>query len=464
MGSRRFRADMIQRFSSRGPIGHNSSMGGAALLALAAVAACGQSSSLDATGTLQTRLSTPKAVTTGARPQAVAGGGATSMSLESLKYFVRSISVCESLDVMGSGFGNSNGCLGLYHGDESMYAYDPAGDFTPLADAARRGGDTGFVDLMSDTSRAGLGGSTPITHDDVHAYNYGVITWTLPIKLKATVDLNDGSQLFTHDGTTTYQTTGTDGYRDYFTTPATGLDVGPAEEAVVLLGNGGNWFRFQNPLTITQSDVDDKKTWVLDLVFNPDGIVKGFSGDGASGNLRERDTSGNILRAVTVPMLDLVPVPHRATETVMRESYVATVDLGSTAFDARIELYSVDGDPNSTVYGVDVKSLVSTGTHAMPPEMSKISYLAQDGGTLSFLSWNHTPIITGFTRLTHELDTTTASIVCSTFTDRAGSEGGSSIVLDTCPSPSINVTFTLVSRTSLTGSIAVAVGAGADGG
>src|SRR5262249_42323063 len=161
----------------------------------------------------------------------------------------------------------------------------------------------------------------------------------------------------------------------------------------------------------------------------------GFTGDNVSGNLRERDATGRTIRAITVPMLDLVPVPHRAADSVMRESYVAHVDLGANSFDARMELYSVEGDPNNTIYGVDVKSLVSSSTVAMPPEISKISYLTRDDatGTLSFLSWNKTPIITGFHRGEREFDTTGAAIVCATHADRAGAEGGAAIVTDVCP-------------------------------
>jgi len=70
--------------------------------------------------------------------------------------------------------------------------------------------------------------------------------------------------------------------------------VAPAEKAVVILGNGGNWFKFQNPLDISQEDIDEKRQWVLDLVFNPEGIVKGFSGDGSTrGNIREQSEAGN---------------------------------------------------------------------------------------------------------------------------------------------------------------------------
>jgi hypothetical protein len=225
----------------------------------------------------------------------------------------------------------------------------------------------------------------------------------------------------------------------------------------VLLPNGGNWFRFQNPLVVTDADVDQRRVWVLDLVFNPEGIVKGFAGDGVSGNLRERDTSGTTMRAMTVPMLDLVPVPHRSTDAVVRESYVGTVDLGTNSFDARIELYSVEGDP--TIYGIDAKSLVNGGTRQMPPNMEKISYLAQDGDHFSFMSWSKTPIIEGFARAAAEGATTHASIVCATHSELAGGPGGTSaIVVEACPSSSLDVAFTLVARTRLTDGIPVAVG------
>lgn len=427
----------------------------------------GGSGSSEGGGTIQTRLSTPATLSPGPQPLAFSGGAASATGLQSLKYYIRSITVCESMEITGSGFSNPSGCLELYHGDESMLSYESNDDWTPLADAARHT-DTGFVDLVSDASRSTLSNTTPITHDHVRSYNYGVITWSLPIKVKAQIALQDGTTVYTHDGTTTFETIGADHFRDYFTTPALALNSGPAEEAVVLLPNGGNWFRFQNPLVISDADVDERRNWVLDLVFNPDGIVKGFAGDGISGgSLRERNGSGQSIRAIAVPMLDLLPVPHRATDSVLRESYVAHVDLGTNAFDARIELYSVEGDANGTIYGVDAKSLVSAGTVSAPPDMSKISYLSRDDatGTLSFLSWNKTPIITGFTRGAHEADATTASIVCATHDNRAGAEGGAAIVVEACPAAAVNVTFTLVSRGRLTGSIPIAVGAGpADGG
>jgi hypothetical protein len=253
---------------------------------------------------------------------------------------------------------------------------------------------------------------------------------------------------------TTFQTVGADNYRDYFTTPSTSLAAPPAETAVVLLGNGGNWFKFQNPLSISADDIEQNRQWVLDLVFNPEGIVKGFSSDGYGyGNLREQGDSG-VARGITVPMLDLAPVPHRASEHVVRESYRGRVNLGQQAFDARIELYSVEGDPNGTVYGVDAKSLVTEESTSLPPELSKISFVAPaEDGSLAFQSYNGTDIISGFRRVTEPLGTTLAQLRCATHADREGAEGGAAIVVDVCPAENVEVTFTLVGKSRLDGEI-----------
>jgi hypothetical protein len=405
---------------------------------------------------IQMRFAAPVAPSGGLnRLLAFAGGGAVRPGLESLSYYIYSVQICESLEASGSGFNNPRGCLELYSAaDRSALNYDLDGNWTALADAARARTE-GFVDLLDPTSRATLGGTTPLQSEHVRSYHYGIITWSLPIKVKATVALGDGSVLYTHDGPTRVQTIGADNFRDYFTEPSTALNVAPAEPAVVILGNGGNWFKFQNPLVISQADLDQKRQWVLDLVFNPEGIVKGFSGDGAGrGNVRELNGSGPAVRGITVPMLDLAPVPHRASEQVVRESYLGAMTVGGNHFDARIELYSVEGDPNRTVYGVDVKSLVTARTSNVPPDMSKISSLTTEtDGSLSFLSFRGTPVISGFHRVAEELGTTTASIKCATHADRVGAEGGAAIVVDSCPSANIDVTFTLVGRRNLEGDI-----------
>lgn len=386
---------------------------------------------------------------------AFSGGGAVRPGLESLEYYITSVQICEELQASGSGFNNPANCLELYRGADTpqlQYALD--GDWRPLADAARAM-TTGFVDLLSPSGRATLNATTALTDAHVRSYNYGIITWSLPIKVKGSVPLADGTFLYTHDGTTDYETIGVDNYRHYFTTPGTAMNVPPAEKAVVLLPNGGNWFKFQNPLDITAADISERRQWVLDLVFNPEGIVKGFAGDGISqSNLQERDGSGNVVRAITVPMLDLAPIPHRADEQVVRESYLASLAVGSQAFDVRLELYSIEGDPDRTIYGVDLKTLVTAASTNVPTEMNKVSYVvAESDGSVTFQSYNQSPIISGFERVGDVFETTTASISCGTHADRASAEGGAAIVVDSCPSAELAVTFRLMGRTLLDGSL-----------
>jgi len=384
---------------------------------------------------------------------AFSAGAAQRPGLESLEYHIFSVQICESMQVSGSGFNNPGGCLELYRGEHSTLAYELDADWTPLADTARAS-SAGFINLLSPTARDTLSGITALSDEHVRSYHYGIITWALPIKVKATLALGDGSFLYTHDGATTFQTIGADNYRDYFTTPSTSLATPPAETAVVLLGNGGNWFKFQNPLTITQEDIEQRREWVLDLVFNPEGIVKGFASDGFGyGNLREQGDAG-VARGITVPMLDLAPVPHRASEHVVRESYLGRMSVGAQVFDARIELYSVEGDPNDTVYGVDVKSLVVAESTSLPPELSKISFVEPESdGTLSFQSVTGAAIISGFRRVNEPLQTTTALLRCATHADHEGAAGGAAIVVESCPAENIEVTFTLVGKSRLDGEI-----------
>ena len=391
-------------------------------------------------------------------------GAASATTLESLKYHVASISICESMDTNGSGFSNPQNCIDLYHREQSEFPmYGLNDDWTPLANAARSD-DTGYIDLLSASSRAQLGSATVLTHQHVRSYNYGIINWALPIKVKAKVAMNDGTFLYTHDGVNKFEAVGVDNWRAYFTEPSVPLNTAPAEEAVVLLPNGGNWFKFQSPFTITNADIDERRAFVLDLVFNPDGIVKGFTNSGALGTISQRGVAG-ARSDITVPMLDLAPVPHRASEDVMRESYRGTMSVDGSSFDVRLELYYVDGDAAGTVYGVDLKSLVNADTTAVPPELMKISFLDRgDDGALSFSSFKHVPVITGMQRVTGSSGDTHVALRCATHGDRAAVEGGAAIMAQTCPSPVIDLTLSLVSRARVEGGVQAAVGGGPDAG
>ena len=408
-----------------------------------------------ATAGIQMRLASTAAQTGGGQNLlAFSGGGAVRPGLESLEYYITSVQICESMQAAGSAFSNPTGCLELYSGDRTQLSYELGADWRPLAQEARET-TTGFVDLLNPTARATLNATTTLTEAHVRSYHYGIITWSLPIKVKASVPLADGTFLYTHDGPVEVETIGADNFQHYYTDPTTALNVAPAEKAVVLLGNGGNWFKFQNPLSVSAADISERRQWVLDLVFNPEGIVKGFAGQGISqSNLQERDGTGAVTRAITIPLLDLAPIPHRESEQVVRESYLASLVVGSQAFDVRLELYSVEGDPNRTIYGVDAKTLVTAASTNVPTEFSKISYVVTESdGSVTFQSFNQSPIVTGFERVGEVFQTTTANIRCATHADRAGAEGGAAIVVDSCPSEQISASFRLMGRTLLDGSL-----------
>lgn len=397
------------------------------------------------------QLTTPSTVARSVFRAELVAGAAWGAGLRSLSYLIRDIALCESLDVAGSGYQNPQGCISLYDGPKGGLAYDPQGDLTALGDEARALSD-GYVDLLDPEARARLARSTALTAQHVHDYNYGIITWALPIKVRAEVTLADGRTLYTHDGVSRSELVGADHYRNYYTAPSTPLDQGPAEQAVVLLPNGGNWFKLQTPLRITAEDLAQERAIALDLVFDPDGLVKGYAGDRSSGALREDSDAGTPLRAISLPMLDLAPVPHYADQRVVRSVYRGPLTLGSEAFDVRIELYGLEADPTRAVYGVDTKTLVNADTRSVPPDFSKVSYVVREAdGSLSLFSWKRS-LIAHFAEAAAPGDTSQASVVCGTHQDRAAAEGGAALVVESCPSENLTFPLTLVSRSTLGGS------------
>jgi hypothetical protein len=397
--------------------------------------------------TISTRM-TLSSTAAGAAPKttSLVLGGTTAASLASMKYFIKNIVICEQMETNGTGTGNSKGCLTIYSVPENpAYAYTPQdADFTHLADAARKS-DDGFIDLMNADSRAKLTTSTPLTAQHVHGYNYGAIYWNLPIKLTASIPMADGSTYYTHDGPTVRTVVGNDGFVAYPTVTPSALTDGPAEEATILHPNGGTWFKFQAPLVVTQKDLDDKVAYVLDLTFNPDGLVKGASWGGPPPSIVE---SGAQPRTIIVPMLDLTPVPHRATESVMKETYVANVLAGSDDFDVRLELYYVKEDPNKTVYGVSGKTLVNARSTTVVSEFQKVAFLETTAsGALDLQAYDKTPMLSGFTRGTQAGDTVSATLHCAHYGDPSGSSAG--VLFTGCDANGMPLTFTLTSVSPL---------------
>lgn len=411
-------------------------------IALGGVACSGNGGSGDAN--ISARLGTFKA-SESSNKALFSAGQTDAAGLTSMKYAIRQITICETLDTTGTGFNNQGNCLNLYDGPQlPSLEYDPATFNSITLAAAARASNEGFVDLLDPTSRATLSSTTALDAGHAHAYNWGIITWYLPIKLTASIPLNDGTTFRTLDGTSVRQTM-PDGYVANYTEASTAFDANPtAQEAVVVHGNGGTWFRFQNPFVITQADIDAGEQFVLDLTFNPEGLVKGFKGQ-VSPNSLLRDNAGN---GIDIPMLDLTPVAHKASEHVIKSTYTTSVSSLTDHLDVRYELYGLESDTAQTVYGVDVKTLVNAQTSAPFQAAPKVSFLetAADG-SITFQGWDHGAMLTGFRQQSTVGATTAATLHCG---------GNSTFAIAGCGSPldpvghgSLSATFTLTAKTSL---------------
>ncbi|MBC8071566.1 MAG: hypothetical protein IAG13_24785 [Deltaproteobacteria bacterium] len=330
-------------------------------------------------------------------------GQASATELESLRYYISSIMLCESLDTVGTSWGNPSGCLTLYQATE-MQDYASFG-----ADEARAHPEL-YVDLLDPSTLAGLNQPIAIGPEAVRQYNYGVINWYRPVMVRASVTLDTGGgdpiTVFTSDGTVVEDPM----FPGAFTNEIVDLTAGPASDGVAMLSNGGNWFKFQHPFEITQDDLDAGTDYTLDLVFDPDRIISGMNC--TTRGTAFKDEAG---RAIFVPLLELSPVPRASDDSTWRETYLIHVDDPqlSSAFDLRLELYSRTDDPERTIYGADLKGLIAAGT-TNEPLAQKVSFVVDDAeGLVELQDYAGAAMVSGLARLDTVGDAGTLTIPCN---------------------------------------------------
>jgi hypothetical protein len=336
--------------------------------------------------------------------------------LLSLKYYIKSIRICQSLEVSGTAYNNPQGCLTLYSTDPNPdYEYtDPSLNYVAQADVARADTSENFIDLMSRDDRSRLSTTTSISESDVGEYRWGLVDWYLPIKVRAELErIGNSDKLYTKDGVTSAVDMG--GSFRYRTMPGDDAFLtGPAEEAVVLLSNGGSWFRFQSPFTIEAADVG-VTSFSLDLVFNPEGLIKAVKPASSAHALSDAVQSMNI------PFLDLTPVPRRSSESTRVEIYRFTAT--GMPFDIRVGVYSIDGDSDRTVYGVELRTLLTADTdetvNVMDPPKAFFVEVNEDG-SLDLQDYQSNEFIKNLIRRESEGDVTTATLRCSDQFNYAG--------------------------------------------
>lgn len=341
---------------------------------------------------------------TGAPTLNPAGGAVTAASLTSMKYRIIRIFLADDISITGSGYNTpSSGKWKMFTIFSLGRDVWGNGEYDSFNADKAASDSTGYVDLMDASSVASLGSSPAIVNSDlVGKFNYVLVDWFKPVKVKGTINLGGTTNLYTHDGT--HQKNG-----DTPSTKSTkSLLASPAEEAVVELNNGGTWFRLLKPLEITAKDVAQKTSFKLFMAFNPEGVLRGAN-DGQNGNLVDGSGSNSIL----VPQLDLSAVVYRAGDKVVRETYEGTTyQVVNQTYTIRLEIYTIQSD-SQNVYAVTWRNIIdSTGT--FPPSENKIFTVTDaGGGSLSFNDYANSALIKNFKRQTAVNATTSATVTGS---------------------------------------------------
>ena len=337
---------------------------------------------------------------------AAAKGQVTASDLESLKYYITDISICKSMTINGTGYSGQSGCISVYSA-EQLYDYD-----TFVAEDAALETEH-YIDLMSASDLSNLSKTTVLTNDDIGDYYYGKVDHYRPVKLTASIQLSDDTTVYTKNGTSVLISGS--GIDATYVTEVSDITTGPAEESIVVLPNGGSWFKFEKPFTLTAEDVANETTFNMKLAFNPEGVIKAY--DFVSSNQVIQDEENGY--GVAVPLMPFTPVIYRSTETARKESYLFsyTSTGGSVynSFDFRLELYTVEEDTSDSIYAADTLQLLLRDYEDTGTDVTQIfrpfSVTASSDPTpvYSFVNWLNDEFITGFTRAIYVGESSTAT-------------------------------------------------------
>jgi hypothetical protein len=339
-------------------------------------------------------------------------GGGTSEGLESFQVAVEAIFMSRELTITGSGWSNPVGFLGFYEAPALIGS--ERHDVITAANAMDAENDRYFIDFMTAAGRARIATGATFTEAALGEYNFVIVNWALPFRVKASVDLGDGRTVRTKAGVYNASTG--------VTTASSDMMSGTAETAVVIKQNGGTWFHLLKPLKLTEADLNtttlvhdttrrDSAGHVIDtlvpagqlnvmLVYNPDGFLSAWdSADTHGGGMDQAELAGpGGVGNIHVPYLDATVVPFRTGEEVWRETYVFTgtdPERPEFGFRTRFELYTV-GD---NVVAASLRGLVGPAGE-IPLEAGNIFFAENGtGGALEMLSHDRSPVLGGFHRL-----------------------------------------------------------------
>ena len=313
-------------------------------------------------------------------------GQSTTSSLESLSYRPGYIVLCNDVTLNGSGWTNPLGTWEIFNDTE---------EFSDTPENAVS--STKHVNLLDKDTLTKLGQELTYTSAHILKYNYALMNWSRGIRFKASVKLSDGKTIYSKKATVQEFQGGNTGNKQY-SSSASSLTTGPAEETLVFSNNGGTVFKLQSPFEITQADYDAKTNFKLAFAFDSDGLVKGLS-NSSEGPGVLTDSAGYQLQA---PYLDIAPVAARESETIMRETYLLrNTDLTNT-YDIKLSLYYVEEDTghgiravNKTIHYTKARSQAATGA------LARIDSITTNAdGTVTFNDSMDGTVLASFKRLT----------------------------------------------------------------
>jgi len=310
---------------------------------------------------------------------AVGSGG-----LESYKLYIKEIRFCKSLSTNGTAYNSPEDCSSIYKNDSDNYD-----SFSVTSAASVSTGK--YYDLLSTTDRASLTQNASITNGE---YNYGVIDWYRPVKIKATVPRSAGDLKTT--GCASYSTSNGNNIcvQSNFT--------GTLAESTVDLNNGGTWFKF-----LSTFKVDGSSGTAVDLAFDLDDRVFGGA-DVSNGGIQTPSTvcpgSSGTSCGIMVPLVKLVPVPRKSSESTLVETYDMTGP--STEWKLRVDVYYNSADSNKTILAADIFPIPTTSIASSIAAGVYVTSVETSGTTTTFKNYDGSTVLS-FTRGTSGTGTLT---------------------------------------------------------
>jgi hypothetical protein len=376
-------------------------------------------------------------------PSALRVGSATAHTLQSLKYYISSIRLCQNVTLQGSGYSGTEGCIDLY---QNQNASSPNYE-TYLVTQAKDDSTAGrYIDLMTAEGQAALrkpvtlelplpppappepdagadasgdgndsdagapsedaegpaGGSDAAPPSQAGVYRFGLINFYRPIKVKAEFPVvGHPDQYFRTRAVTHINASPAQGGFASERVEIGDTLSGPTEETTYMLNNGGALFTFQKPFVITRADLEAKAEIKIDLVFNPENFGQAYESQNCRDQLYSAicDPANNV--TIDMPYVRMSPVPRKAGEKTRKETYLMDYDGDSKL---RIELYYNDADAEAGIQGVD--AAVVYGPTATMPSNNVIAsnFVAQTGSVRSndarvtLMDYQHTPNLEGLRR------------------------------------------------------------------